>query len=102
MKESAGYSFMREYGWAILAVIISICILAFFGFFSPKDNGHIDKTSPEYFCMIHGLSFTQDHYFGNMCYLDRDNETLIIRPIIQISKPSMNWSIDKFEWKFIN
>lgn len=61
-KGQAVMEFLMTYGWAILAAIISIAVLAYFGFFNPGRYGSTDyKCLSESLCENQGLEYSNYH-----------------------------------------
>lgn len=54
--------FLLTYGWAILAGIIAIGVLVYFGIFNPADSSNNSNNTPENFCNSLNMSF----YLGGM------------------------------------
>lgn len=75
----AAMEFLMTYGWAILAAIIVIGVLASFGIFN-QPLYH----SPESFCGSHNLTF-YEYYPTKICIFIENDSIVSAREIIKIN-----------------
>lgn len=75
-KGQAAMEFIFTYGWAILAAIIAIGVLAYFGVFSPQSY-QPQKSTEETFCNSYNLIY--DESIPNSCILIQNNTVYVIK-----------------------
>ena len=85
-KGQAAMEFLMTYGWAILAAIIAIAVLAYFGVFNPGRYASEYKCLAEKFCEDYDLEYSNYQTDSNVwCKLKMGNKKY------QIIQFEINW-----------